>query len=68
MPLPDNMPSSIDRLYVDALTAEKEVLETSILRGACTDHSRYMWEAGQLQGLRIAEAHFKDLVRKWENS
>jgi hypothetical protein len=68
MPLKDDeVPFNLDVQFKEAIATEKEILERSVMSGACKDHSRYMWETGQYLGLKMAEAHFQTLIDNFNN-
>lgn len=63
----DNLPFRFDVAYLGALKQEMEIVEAALLNGSCPDQAMYKWLTGQLQGLRLAERLFQDLVRKQES-
>lgn len=64
----DTLYKSFEETHLNALREEMEVLERSILSGSCGEHTRYMWETGQLQGLRLALRLFEELAQKYHNT
>lgn len=62
----DEVPKSVEEMYLQGLKAEMEIIEHSVLHGALT-LDLYKWHTGQLCGLRMAQAHFQKLIDEWKD-
>lgn len=60
-----DVPGSFEEFFKKELKAEQELLERAILNGSCKSFEDYRWYSGQLQGLRLAEVKFDDMVGKF---
>jgi hypothetical protein len=61
------VPKSVEELHLQNLKEEADLLTNTILNGSCKTFEEYRWYTGQLQGLRLARAHFVDVVDRWKN-